>query len=210
MFSIGDKIKNLRKNNALTQEDLADAIGISSQTLLNYETEKRQIPIDILGKIAIYFKIPIESFFNSEFKIEHRDASNKEETKKIPILENVSAGTGNLIDIYKDDNIKDWINISSSIAKKADFGTFIEGNSMEPRFHDGDLILVKKTDTLEPGEIGVFTLNEQVFCKKYDFNPFLRTIILKSLNPQYNPIKVNENDEFKIEGRVVSCIAYNI
>lgn len=207
MFSIGEKIKNLRKNNNLTQEDLAEAIGISSQTLLNYETEKRQIPIDVLGKIALYFKLPIESFFNDTLK---NDNLTKGETRQIPILESVSAGNGNSIDIYKEDNIKDWIDISISIAKKADFGTFIEGNSMEPRFHDGDLILVERTDTLNAGEIGVFTLNEQVYCKKYEFNPFLEIVTLKSLNSDYAPIKVTKDDDFKIEGRVITCIAYNI
>lgn len=210
MFSIGDKIKNLRKEKKLTQEELAAAIDISSQTLLNYETEKRQIPIDILGKIAIYFKIPIGYFFNEDNSIYSVASSGKLDTKKIPILENVSAGFGNLIDIFNDDHVKDWIDISVNIAKNADFGTFIEGNSMEPRFHDGDLILVRKTNVLEPGEIGIFTLNDQVYCKKYEYNPFLKTVTLKSLNRDYEPIKVNKDDEFKIEGRVVSCIAYNI
>ena len=63
MYSIGEKIAYLRKKIGLKQEELAEELEISRQSLLNYETEKRQIPIDILSKIAIFFKIPIEAFF---------------------------------------------------------------------------------------------------------------------------------------------------
>lgn len=209
-MDIGNKIKVLREKKGISREQLSNLLKITSQSLFNYETGKRQIPIDTLKGVASFLNVPIEYFFYDEFQSSRKEVSNKDEIKRIPILENVSAGTGNLIDIYKDDNIKDWIDISISIAKKADFGTFIEGDSMEPRFHDGDLILVQRTDDLNFGEIGVFTLNEQVYCKKYEFNQFLETITLKSLNSNYKPIKITKNDEFKIEGRVISCIAYNI
>ena len=62
MYNIGEKIIFLRKKNKITQDELADALEISKQSILNYETEKRQIPIDVLSKIATFFKIPIEAF----------------------------------------------------------------------------------------------------------------------------------------------------
>ena len=67
MYSIGDKIAYLRKKMGLKQEELAEKLDISRQSLLNYETEKRQIPIDILSKIASFFKIPIEAFFLDDY-----------------------------------------------------------------------------------------------------------------------------------------------
>lgn len=209
-MNIGSKIKILREKKGISREELSNLVKITSQSLFNYETGKRQVPIDTLRGIAAFFNVPIEYFFYDNFQLSKKELSTKGETRQIPILESVSAGNGNSIDIYKEDNIKDWIDISISIAKKADFGTFIEGDSMEPRFHDGDLILVERTDTLNFGEIGVFTLNEQVYCKKYEFNQFLETVTLKSLNSDYAPIKVTKNDDFKIEGRVITCIAYNI
>ena len=46
MYGIGNKIISLRKKNKITQDELADALESSKQSILNYETEKRQIPID--------------------------------------------------------------------------------------------------------------------------------------------------------------------
>ena len=72
MFEIGDKIISLRKNNNITQDELAEKIGISKQALFNYENDKRQIPIDTLSRIAKVFKIPISDFF-----IENNENSNQ-------------------------------------------------------------------------------------------------------------------------------------
>ena len=204
MYSIGVKIRKLRKDKNISQEELANKIDISTQALYNYETEKRQIPIDILSKIAKYFEVPIENFFNDSFN-EFNSISNKK-MKKIPILSNVSAGKGR----YAIDEVNDWIELPLSLAKNADFATFVEGDSMEPKIHNFDLVLVKYLEYLENGDIGIFYLNENVYCKKFSANPIEKKYILKSINKTYTPIEVTENDEFRIVGKVVSIIQYNL
>ncbi|PHI08368.1 XRE family transcriptional regulator [Fusobacterium polymorphum] len=205
MYSIGDKIAYLRKKMGLKQEELAEELDISRQSLLNYETEKRQIPIDILSKIASFFKIPIEAFFLDDYD-EFKEVKQNNNTIKIPIISKVSAGLG----IYGRNEILDWLEVSKSIAKNATFATFIDGDSMEPKIHDDDLVLVQEVSMLDSGEIGIFFLNNDVYCKKFQYNEFTKEIILKSINQKYKPKEVTSEDDFRIIGRVVAVFDYTI
>ena len=68
----------------------------------------------------------------------------------------VSAGTG----VYLDDAEASEISIpDNEKTKVADFALRINGNSMEPRYHDGDIVLVEDTDSVEVGELGIFVLD---------------------------------------------------
>lgn len=205
MYSIGEKIAYLRKKIGLKQEELAEELEISRQSLLNYETEKRQIPIDILSKIAIFFKIPIEAFFLDDYD-EFKEVKTNNSTIKIPIISKASAGLG----VYGRDEILDWLEVSKSIAKNATFATFIDGDSMEPSIHDDDLVLVQEISMLDSGEIGIFFLNDDIYCKKFQYNEFTKDIILKSINPKYKPKEVTSEDDFRIIGRVVAVFDYTI
>ena len=193
MFEIGDKIISLRKNNNITQDELAEKIEISKQALFNYENNKRQIPIDTLLRIAKVFKIHISDFF-----VENNENSQPIENntlKKIPIISKVSAGLGT----FGIDDILDWLKLPVNIAKKADFATLIDGDSMEPKIEDGSLVLVRQNSILDNGDIGIFYLN-----------PFTNIITLKSLNKDYKPITIKENDDFRVIGKVVGAFDYNI
>lgn len=109
----------------------------------------------------------------------------------------VSAGTGNFLD--SDDYIE--VDRDNTIPKKADFGVKISGDSMEPRFTNGQTVWIEQTSSLEDGEIGIFLLDGNAYCKKLQNNK--KGIFLVSLNEKYNPIPIKEYDSLKIFGRVV-------
>ena len=81
---------------------------------------------------------------------------------------------------------------------------------MEPKINDGDLLLVQDLPQLDSGMIGVFLLNEKVYCKRYHYNPITKETVLKSLNTNYTPIHVNEDDNFRIIGKVVGIYDYTV
>lgn len=205
MYGIGKKIELLRKEKNLTRDELAESTNISKQSIFNYETERRLIPIDALSQIANFFNIPIESFF-SENAEDFTNIKIEKDSIRIPIYSNASAGDG----IYAQEKPLDWLELPKSIAKDADFGTFVKGDSMEPKIFEDDLLLIRKNEFLDDGVIGVFQLNEDIFCKKFKYNPLTKQITLKSLNKKYDPIEITENDDFKIIGRVVGVIDYTI
>ena len=91
---------------------------------------------------------------------------------------------------------------SADIPEKADFGVHVSGDSMEPRFHDGDLIWIEQAEQLEDGEIGIFYFDGSSYVKKLQNNR--KGAYLVSLNKAYEPIPITENSSFKIFGRVLS------
>ena len=130
--------------------------------------------------------------------------SPEEEIKKtktiiIPMyLTGASAGTGN----WLDDNISvEWVTIpNNKTTQKADYMLKVVGDSMQPKFFDGDLVLVKSSESIYEGEIGVFILNNESYIKKMGRNELI------SLNPAYNPIKLHEYDDIRCAGKVLGTL----
>ena len=109
----------------------------------------------------------------------------------------VSAGTGSFLDG------EDYeMYTSPDIPEEASFGVYVRGDSMEPRYHNEELIWIEQTEQLEDGEIGIFYLDGNAYVKKFQNNE--NGTYLVSLNKKYDPIPVTENNSFKIVGRVLS------
>jgi len=108
-----------------------------------------------------------------------------------------SAGVGNFLD---GDNFTE-IEVGEEVPETADFGIRISGDSMKPRFVSGQIVWVQKQETLNNGEIGIFFLDGNAYCKKLQDDE--KGLYLISLNSTYEPIAINENQTFKIFGKVV-------
>ena len=107
-----------------------------------------------------------------------------------------SAGTGNYLD---DENFTET-EVYEPVPEKADFGVYLDGDSMEPRFKNGQLIWIEQTETLESGDIGLFFYDGMTFFKKL-LNKETGTFLI-SLNPRYKPIPVTDLSDFKIFGKL--------
>ena len=106
----------------------------------------------------------------------------------------VSAGPG----VYLDDSIAEEISIpSNERTASTDFALRISGNSMEPKYHDGDIVLVEDTDSVEIGELGIFVLDGNGYFKKYGGDRLI------SLNADYGDILLRDYAEAVCCGRVV-------
>lgn len=112
-------------------------------------------------------------------------------------LQPASAGTGQ----WLDDDAQEMTEVDESVPAKAEFGVRIAGDSMEPRFVNGQTVWVKAAQDANNGDIVLCTLNDQGYCKKLRKDE--NGIALISLNKKYVPIPVREEDEFRIAGIVV-------
>lgn len=112
-----------------------------------------------------------------------------------------SAGLGNYL--HEANSYETLIFRADEVPEKADFGVRIKGDSMEPEIFDGDIAWVKEQVQIENGQIGIFILNDESFCKKLYVDIENRTAYLKSLNPAYKPIRVTEDDFLRTVGRVI-------
>ena len=112
-------------------------------------------------------------------------------------LQPASAGIGQ----WLDDDAQEMTEVDESVPAKAEFGVRIAGDSMEPRFVNGQTVWVKAAQDANNGDIVLCTLNDQGYCKKLRKDE--NGIALISLNKKYAPIPVREEDEFRIAGIVV-------
>lgn len=104
-----------------------------------------------------------------------------------------SAGTGQIVFDMPPTKRVEIPNIPKY--KKVDYAIGVNGNSMEPIFHDEDMLLIEMTEEIAYGDIGIFLVDGESYVKK------LGTGELISLNPQYENIPLT--GESKCMGRVV-------
>ena len=103
--------------------------------------------------------------------------------------------------IKSGDYAREDTSVLSSYREIRLFGIRIHGDSMEPRYINGQIVWVQQTEELESGEIGIFYLDGNAYCKKLDCSRM--GAFLVSLNQKYNPIQITKNNSFKIFGKVV-------
>ena len=96
-----------------------------------------------------------------------------------------------------------WL-YEDSVTSRADEIIRVSGDSMEPRYHDGDQVLVQHTAGIQPGEIGIFVTGDMGYIKEY------RKEGLRSLNPSYPLMKFSELDEVRCIGKVIGTMRKNM
>ena len=132
---------------------------------------------------------------------------NEEETKKNEVSEVIqlyvydyydhaaSAGTGQYLNDVRVEQIELPIDVD------ADFVIPIKGDSMEPDYHDGDLVFIQTSVDLNDGVIGVFNYNGEAYIKQLVIDT--EQAYLHSLNPKYKDMPITPETDFRIIGEVV-------
>ena len=132
---------------------------------------------------------------------------NEEETKKNEVSEVVqlysydyydhpaSAGTGQYLNDVRVEQIELPVDVD------ADFVIPIKGDSMEPDYHDGDLVFIQTSVDLNNGVIGVFNYNGDAYIKQLVIDK--EQAYLHSLNPAYKDMPITPETDFRIIGEVV-------
>lgn len=114
---------------------------------------------------------------------------------QLPRFDKVSAGNG---EVVFNNSAESMVTIrATEAAKKADYIVDVHGDSMEPEYQDGDIVLVKKKEEIEQGKTGIFILNGDAYIKN------LGTKGLISLNKKYPEIVIKETDGLWLFGEVV-------
>ena len=161
-------------------------ITLETERVNSKETVSEQLPIK--EKAARVLR-PIES--------KHHYAGDAVRTAKrsIQLFElPVSAGVGTYLDEASAVSIQ-IPNTEKTV--DADYALRISGNSMEPKYHNGDILLVQSTDSVEVGEPGIFLLDGNGYFKIYGGDRLI------SLNPEYGPILLKEYQDVRCRGHVV-------
>lgn len=106
-----------------------------------------------------------------------------------------SAGTGSFLD---DNGYYETIDVRATrVSLGADYAVRVQGNSMEPMFDDGDILLVRRQQNVEVGDLGIFIGDGEGYFKRYIGR------YLHSFNPAYADILISNFSEFRCCGKVI-------
>ena len=179
---------NLKKQLSLhnkTQSDIVNDLHITSSTVSDWVNGKKYPRMDKVQLLADYLGIWKS---NLTEKIENQNMSGR--GVSIPVVGKVIAG----IPIDAIEEIIDYEEIDIKLASTGEFyGLQIKGDSMSPRFLEGDVVIVKKQNNIENGEIAIVLVNgNEATVKK--IKKMDNGIMLIPLNNSYEPIFYNVDE----------------
>ena len=127
-----------------------------------------------------------------------------------------AAGAGNLMD---EENFEDKEYPAGFVPDGTDFALYVDGNSMSPVYVNDQIVFVKQCETISPGQVGIFSVDNEVVIKIYDEQEpdesvrdeftdgdgnIHSQVVLRSYNSDWKPRAVSPYQEFRVYGRVLN------
>ena len=151
MSEFKNVFKKLRKENSLTQDELAKKLGISKSAISMYENGNREPDFETMEVIADFFNVDM-GYLHGNSDISNISTSSI----SIPILNTVVAGLP--LSAYED--ILGYEEVSRKLGNPKElFALKVKGDSMLPVLQDGDIIIVKQQSDVESGDIAIVLIN---------------------------------------------------
>ena len=216
-----EKLKARRKERKMTQKDIADQLGISYQAYSAWERGIKTPSKDKVKQLEKILKVPMGYFTEIEIVrlyntlsnkgknqvVEYaRDLVQKEKTQQVipvseklyeyHVYEKMSAGIGALV---YDDRDYDIVYFDEELAH--DFASWVSGDSMEPKYHNGSVALIRETGFDYDGAVYAVDWDGQTYIKKvYREEDGLRLV---SLNKRYGDKFAPYDENPRIIGKIV-------
>ena len=216
-----EKLKARRKELKLTQKEIAEQLGISFQAYSAWErgikepSQEKVAQLENILKVAkgYFTQIEIVRLYNSLSKqgkekvvLYARNLAQEEQAQKVAtiperlyeyrVYERMSAGIG--ASVYDDQNF-DTVYFNEEWAH--DFASWVAGDSMEPKYQNGSVALIRETGFDYDGAVYVVVCNNQTYIKRvYREEDGLRLV---SINPKYKDIFISYEEDPRIVGIIV-------
>ena len=204
-------LKAARKSKGLTQQQVADFIGISQNNYSYWENGKVKIDNVSLQRLSNLFDVSVDFLLGRETHtsidttskaVKIKDLVIKDEVEindfyPIPLLGSVVAG----VPIEAQEDLEGYVYISFR-PKEEYFALRVHGDSMiNAGIRDNSILIVHKQPYATCGDIVVAMLNGEQTVKR--FKMYGDNIFLMPENPEFEPIPVLKGADFLILGKVV-------
>ncbi|WP_455462794.1 LexA family transcriptional regulator [Streptococcus salivarius] len=215
-----EKLKDRRKELKMTQKEIADKLGISYQAYSAWERGVKEPSEEKVSQLEKILTVPKGYFTEIEIVRLYNVLSNKgqnqvleyardlvrEESSKVVsiaesrfeyhVYERMSAGIG--ASVYDDRNY-DTVYFNEELAH--DFASWVSGDSMEPKYQNGSVALIRETGFDYDGAIYAVVCNSQTYIKRvYREEEGLRLV---SINPKYKDIFISYDEDPRVVGIIV-------
>ena len=192
-----------------TIEKIAKGMQISVEGLIDMLDDDQEIQINatppVLSKSSIQTiydelkpprQVKVLNYAEMQLKEQENEVSEAIQLYSYDYYDHpASAGTGQYLNDVRVERIELPVDID------ADFVIPIKGDSMEPDYHDGDLVFIQTSVDLNDGVIGVFNYNGDAYIKQLVIDK--DQAYLHSLNPEYKDMPITPETDFRIIGEVV-------
>ena len=201
MSSLSKILRQRRKELGLTLAQIADMMDVAEATVQRWESGNiKSIRHEKIGKLAEILQVPPASLMGWDTaSFAGSNIIPLPEMRRIPLIGTIACGAP----ILAEEHIEDYVKIPKHI--KADFALTCKGDSMiNARIYDGDIVYIRRQETVENGEIAAVLIDNEATLKRvkiYDDH-----ISLEPENPLYRPL-VYWNEEManvKILGKAVA------
>ena len=216
-----EKLKARRKELKMTQKEIADRLGISYQAYSAWERGVKKPSRKKVKQLEQILNVPKDYFTEIEIVRLYNTLSNKgkdqvveytrnlvqkEKTQQVVsvsenlyeyhVYEKMSAGIGT--SVYDNRNY-DTVYFNEELAH--DFAFWVSGDSMEPKYQNGSVALIRETGFDYDGAVYAVVWNFQTFIKKvYREKEGLRLV---SINKAYKDIYIPYDENPRIVGKIV-------
>ena len=216
-----EKLKARRKELKLTQKEIAEQLGVSFQAYSAWERGIKEPSKEKVSQLENILKVPKGYFTQIEIvRLYHslskqgrekvvlyaRNLAQEEQAQKVTamperlyeyrVYERMSAGIG--ASVYDDQNF-DTVYFNEELAH--DFASWVSGDSMEPKYQNGSVALIRETGFDYDGAVYAVVCNNQTYIKRvYREEDGLRLV---SINPKYKDIFISYEEDPRIVGIIV-------
>ncbi len=199
-----NRIKKLREEFHMTQQELADKLNGAKSTVAMYENETRKPSMEVLIKLSEIFNCSIDYLLG---KSDIKNPDLKDKLFLIPIVGKVAAGKP----IFANENIEGYLPIDPLMYNLTSPNGFfflqIQGESMNKLIKNGSFALIKKQDYAENGDVIVAIVNgdDEATVKRYkQLNEQFIMLEPVSEDSSFQPITIDlKNTKFSIIGKVI-------
>ncbi len=190
------RLKVARQRANLNQSELAKTVGVSRSTIAMWESGASQPDIEMILQLSHVLDISVGELLGEE-----TDSPLPDPTW-INVLGRVAAG----IPIEAIEEVIDREQISEAMARNGTYiGLQIHGSSMEPRMHEGDVVIVRLQDDCDSGDTVIAMVNgDEATCKI--LQKTREGISLLSTNPAYSPMFFSNHDIETLPVRIIGKV----
>lgn len=201
-MTIGDKIKIQRKRLGLTQTELGEKLGVKTNAVSKWECNRvEDIPTSKIKAMAVLFEVPPSYLIDDDSLPPSAAPIDLTSRHRIPILGRIAAG----LPLYAEQNIEGYT-LTDLNGGAEYFALLVTGDSMNAaRIEDGDVIIVRRQDEVENGELAVVMVgDDDATVKRFYSTDSTVTLMPQSRNPIHQPqIYDLEKTKIKVLGKVV-------
>lgn len=194
-----NRYKSARLNIGITQEEVANILGVSRTTYAHYETGIRKPDPNTIVRLSEIYNVSSDYLLGID---EH--PKNKSKTIWIPILGNVPAGAP----IAEGEYNYGYVEIPEEMAKLGElFSLLVKGNSMDPEIRDGDVAVILQQPDAESGNLVVVRINgEETTIKRLKKQENGILLIPSNQSGQFSPIFYSKEDIQKLPVDIVGKV----